>query len=107
MAISVTRRLVAFVAMAAFPRGGEDVKRTLQWLLACLVAFFLWFGVHVTPVCADVLGTSVRSGPSRPVELDRNPQPTVPLYSVGAGIVAMTLTSSFVAMRVIRKRNEK
>ena len=94
------------MTMAAFPRGGEDVKKTLRWLLACLVAFCLWGGVHVQPVCADVLGPSVRSGPSRPVELHRNPQPTVPLYSIGAGVVAVTLTSSFIVMWVIRNRNE-
>jgi hypothetical protein len=83
------------------------MEKTIRFLAVCLVAFCLLGGVHVQPVRADAIAPDVPSGPTMPPELHRPARPTVPLYSVGAGVVAVTLTGSLVAMRVIRKRNEK
>jgi hypothetical protein len=80
------------------------VKKTLQWLLACLIAFCLWGGGHFQPARADMMYPDY---PVRPAKYQRNPQPTAPIYSVAAGMVALTLSGSFAMLYVMRKRNGK
>lgn len=45
--------------------------------------------------------------PERPKRTTQSRTESIPIYAISAGVVAVTLTGSLVALRVIRKRNDK
>ena len=77
----------------------------MKWIFTCLVGVALSLSIGLRVAYADPLppGPVV---PERPAKL-RHDTARVPIYAVSAGVVAVALTGSFVALRVIRKRNGK
>jgi H+/gluconate symporter-like permease len=76
----------------------------MRWIFACLIGVVLSLAVGSRVAHADPIpGPAV---PDKPAKL-RHDAATVPVYAVSAGAVAVILTGSFIALRVIRKRNEK
>jgi hypothetical protein len=77
----------------------------MKWIFACLIGVCLWLSVDSRVSYADPLppGPVI---PERPARQQRD-SASIPIYAVSAGIVAVALAGSFVALRVIRKRNGK
>jgi hypothetical protein len=75
----------------------------MKWILACLVGVCL-----LSPIDLHVSRADVIPGPVIPErKAQREKTATYPVYASAAGVVAVALSGSFVALRVIRKRNGK
>lgn len=77
----------------------------MRCIRKCLVAvcFLVLFGNH--NLNADMVpGPAI---PEKPAELQKAPQSEIPAYSIGAGIVALSLLISLIALRTIREKNDK
>jgi hypothetical protein len=77
----------------------------MKWIFACLIGTALLMSVGLRVAHADPLPPGPFP-PERPARQQRESR-SIPIYAVSAGIVAVALTGSFVALRVIRKRNGK
>jgi hypothetical protein len=78
----------------------------MKWIFACIIGVTLLSSVGSRIACADPLPPGPPAIPEKPARL-RHDTASIPLYAVSAGVVAVVLTGSFVALRVIRKRNDK
>ena len=78
----------------------------MKWIFACLIGVCLWLSVGSRVSYADPLppGPAI---PQRPPGQRRDSTTSIPIYAVSAGVVAVALAGSFVALRVIRKRDGK
>jgi hypothetical protein len=78
----------------------------MKWLMAGVVVVTILYPIGVPMARADMIpsGPRVVENPTRPPNAYRQ---GVPAYSIAAGVVALTLTGSLVALRTIRKRNDK
>lgn len=75
----------------------------MKWIIACVVFSCLLAPVGSRVSYADMI-------PLRPTVPERKAQwktANIPVYAVAAGVVAVSLTGSLVALRVIRNRNDK
>jgi hypothetical protein len=75
------------------------MKRVFAWVVT--VALFCPFAIP--SASGDMIPPYPRY-PERPKEMQKH-RPAYPAYAIGAGVVAVALSGSLVALRVIRKRN--
>jgi hypothetical protein len=81
------------------------MKTALRYFIAPLFVMGVLFLIESPLIYADLMPPP---SPERPAELrHKTPPVTIPGYSIGAGIVGVTLTGSWIALRIIRKRNGK
>jgi hypothetical protein len=76
----------------------------MKRIFTCLIGAALLLSLASRVACADPIAPAFPPTPKRPAGPQRDDR-SVPLYAVSAGVVAMALTGSFVALRIIRKRN--
>jgi hypothetical protein len=77
----------------------------MKWLMACVVGVSLLWPIGVQVARADAIPTAPTT--KNPTREPRGNALGVPAYSIAAGVVALTLTGSLVALRTIRKRNDR
>jgi len=75
------------------------MKRILAWVVA--IVLFCPFGL---PNASGDMIPSAPPIPKRPPEMQHH-RAFYPTYAIAAGVVAITLTGSLVALHIIRKRN--
>jgi hypothetical protein len=73
----------------------------MKWITTCLVGICLLSPIGLRALYAD----EIPPGPRPPERKVQKKTESIPIYSVAAGVVAVTMTGSLVALRVIRKRN--
>jgi hypothetical protein len=77
----------------------------MKWIRTCFIAVCLFFSLGVANLRADMVpGPAI---PERPEKYQRQNQVGVPAYSIASGVVAVSLAVSLVALRTIRKRDER
>jgi hypothetical protein len=76
----------------------------MKRLLGYIVAIVLLCLVGLQLSSADMISPGPVI-PKRPESEQQAHRPTYPAYAIAAGGVAVTLTGSLIALRVIRKRN--
>jgi hypothetical protein len=74
----------------------------MKRIVMCLIGICLLSLVDSRVSRADMI-----LGPQIPERTTQRRTESIPLYAVSAGIVAVALTGSLIALRVIRKRNDK
>jgi hypothetical protein len=90
------------------PRKGSGVS--MKWIIVCLIALSIFCQAGAEALRADIVTIPPPPTPSSPVRKTERPESkveTFPAYSVAAGVVAVALSGSLVALRIIRKRNGK
>jgi hypothetical protein len=75
----------------------------MKWLMACVVGVCLVWPVGARIAYADAFTAPPPPNPTRDPRAYAEGQ--IPTYSIAAGVVAAALTGSFIALRMIRKRN--
>jgi hypothetical protein len=75
----------------------------MKWIIACLVGICLLSPIGSQSLYADEIPLS----PPTPERKVQKRTVNIPVYAVAAGVVAVTMTGSLIALRVIRKRHGK
>jgi hypothetical protein len=79
----------------------------MKQIIACLVGICLLSPVELRVAHGDMIpGPQRPERPDKPVELQQTTR-AIPLYAVAAGVAAVAMTGSLIALRVVRKRNDK